>query len=111
MSRVSGSWIISWLDVVQEGDDLKWYNLAICQGMQLKWFHEDYEADPVFAKVMDSICLSCPVRSMCLREGIENKEYGLWGGVFLDNGKTDEPKNAHKSTETWNRIKESLINA
>lgn len=90
--------------------ELKWYNLAVCQGMKLKWFYEDYEADPVFATTMDSICMSCPVRALCLREAVERGETGLWGGVYLDKGKTDTAKNAHKTKETWDKIKESLTN-
>lgn len=91
-----------------EETDLNWYDLAVCQGMEIRWFHEDYENDPVFAQVMDSICLSCPVRKFCLREGVENQEFGLWGGVYLDRGKTDEAKNAHKTKEVWDRIRESI---
>jgi hypothetical protein len=89
-------------------DDLEWYHLAICQGMKTNWFYDDYEADPVFAKTMDDICLSCPVRKMCLREGVENREDGLWGGVFLDKGKTDKAKNAHKTEEVWDEIRENI---
>jgi hypothetical protein len=95
-----------------EDDDLNWWHLAICQGMNDKrpddephqhkdYFYDEYEKDPVMAKVMDSICMSCPVRQQCLRDGIENGEYGLWGGIFLDNGKIDKTRNAHKTDETW----------
>lgn len=85
-------------------NDLKWYHISICRGMKTNWFYDDYEADPLFAEVMDSICFSCPVRAMCLREGEDNQEYGLWGGVYLNNGKPDETRNSHKSDETWEKI-------
>jgi hypothetical protein len=96
--------------------DLHWYHLAICQGMNDKnsdkndephkdYFYEEYESDPVVAKNMDSICLSCPVRASCLREGVENKEFGLWGGVFLERGVPDEAKNAHKTQDVWDQIR------
>jgi hypothetical protein len=100
-------------------DDLSWYHLAICKGMNdrrnkdeaephLDYFYEGYEDDPVFAATMDSICLSCPVRALCLREGVENGEYGLWGGVYLDNGKPDQKKNAHKTDEVWAKIRAGI---
>lgn len=104
-----------------EDTDLSWYHLAVCQGMNdpqpdsdahqhKDYFYEEYEADPVVAQVMDSICFSCPVRASCLREGIENKEWGLWGGVFLMNGKMDESRNAHKTEETWDEVKAGILN-
>lgn len=95
---------------MEDSDDILWYHLAVCQGMNTNWFYDDYEADPVFAQVMDSICLACPVRAICLREGVENQEYGLWGAVYLNNGKPDDARNAHKTEETWDRIREGITN-
>lgn len=92
----------------ENDDELEWYHLSICRGMKTNWFYDDYEADPMFAKLMDGICLSCPVRAMCLREGVENQEYGLWGAVFLNNGKTDTSRNAHKTDEVWEEIRRSV---
>lgn len=89
-------------------EDLEWFHLSICKGMKTNWFYDDYENDPVFAGIMDSVCLACPVRAMCLREGVLNKEYGLWGGVFLSNGKTDDSKNAHKTEEVWEEIRSGI---
>lgn len=88
-----------------EDEELSWYHIGLCQGMRTNWFYDDYEADQELAKVMDNICLSCPARTSCLREGIENKEYGLWGGVFLSNGKIDIARNEHKTDEIWARIR------
>lgn len=102
-----------------EDNSLRWYHLALCKGMndrekpvegeeRKKYtdkFYEGYEDDPVFAATMDSICLSCPVRAICLREGIENNEHGLWGAVYLNNGKIDEARNAHKTEDIWEKIR------
>lgn len=76
--------------------------------MKTNWFFDDYENDPVFAKIMDDICLSCPVRKMCLQEGVENKEYGLWGGVFLNNGKPHDTYNGHKTEDIWEAIRAGI---
>lgn len=94
--------------MLETDEELEWWHLSVCKGMDTNYFYDTYEADPVFATVMDSICMSCPVRAMCLREGIENQEYGLWGGVYLNNGKTDEPRNSHKTKEVWDKIRSDL---
>lgn len=92
-----------------EDNDLRWYHVSVCKGMETNWFYDDYENDPVFAKVIDGICESCPVRAMCLRDGVENNEYGVWGGVFLNNGKMDTGKNAHKTQEQWEDIRRLIL--
>lgn len=91
-----------------DDDDLNWYHLSICRNMDTNWFYDDYENDPVFAGIMDDICISCPVRSMCLREAVENNEYGLWGGVYLNNGKSDPARNAHKTDDVWAIIRGAM---
>lgn len=88
--------------------DLRWYHLSLCHGMKTNWFFDDYENDPIFAKNMDSICAACPVRKFCLEEGIEDNETGLWGGVYLVNGKMDAAKNAHKSEADWEDVRELI---
>lgn len=100
-------------------DELKWWHFALCQGMNdlpassvphkhTDPFFEGYEDDPVLAETMDSICKACPVRRLCLAEGIENGESGCWGGVFLVNGKVDESRNAHKTPDDWQHIRELI---
>lgn len=91
-----------------EDETVEWYHLGVCRGMPTNYFYDDYETDPVFAKTMDAICLSCPVRNMCLREGVDNNEYGLWGGIFLNNGKPDKSRNAHKTEDIWEVIRGGL---
>lgn len=100
-------------------DDLQWWHLAVCKGMNdrresdkgtkhVDYFYEGYEDDPVFAATMDDICMSCPVRALCLRDGVENNEHGLWGGVYLTNGRMDPAKNAHKTEDTWAEIRAGM---
>jgi hypothetical protein len=86
------------LDVLGiEDSEFHWRYLALCQGMNSNDFHDRYEADPEHAKAIDDLCLSCPVRKECLLEGVQNNEWGVWGGWFLVNGKIDETKNQHKT--------------
>lgn len=95
-------------------ESVTWRHLALCNGMnptgpdEPDLFFEKYESDQEIAKAMDEVCLSCPVLAKCLMEAIDDKDYGLRGGIFLSNGKTDTAKNAHKTPEVWARIKEKL---
>ncbi len=93
---------------MQQDDDLNWYHLSLCRDMETNWFYDDYERDPVLAAVMDDICLACPVRKFCLMEGLDNKEYGLWGGIFLDNGNVDKVRNEHKTEDVWSQIRSGI---
>lgn len=89
-------------------DELEWQDLALCDGMPTNMFYDDYEADSNVAKVVDEACLSCPVMVQCLTRGMDNKEWGTWGGIFLVSGKPDKNRNAHKTAEVWRMIKERI---
>jgi hypothetical protein len=85
---------------------IRWWHLAACNGMDTNLFFDKYESDVNMAKAIDQACLSCPVIAMCYRAGIENDEYGVWGGVFLSSGLIDKIKNVHKTKDMWKKIKE-----
>lgn len=91
-------------------DDFDWFHLAICRGMDTNLFYDKYEADQNIAKNIDEMCLSCPVISICYKNGRENNEYGVWGGVFLNSGSIDKSKNLHKTPELWKRLKKLNVN-
>lgn len=89
-------------------ETLEWQDLALCEGMDTNLFYDDYESDEQVARVVDEVCLSCPVMAQCLARGVENGEWGVWGGVYLTSGRTDDGKNTHKTPEVWNQIKEKI---
>jgi|SRR5689334_4545098 len=33
------------------------------------------------------VCAACDVRALCLNLGVSRDEWGVWGGVLLENGK------------------------
>ena len=84
-----------------EEDRLKWYHLAACKGMDVNYFYDIYETDPETAKQIDQMCIHCPVVKFCHDEGVSNKEKGVWGGVYLNLGRTDSDYNKHKSPDDW----------
>lgn len=89
-------------------DELEWQDLSVCQGVKTNKFYDDYEADVQTALMIDQMCLSCPVMAACLSQGTENSEWGVWGGIYLTSGRTDNNKNSHKTPEVWGEIKERL---
>ena len=85
--------------------DIKWYHLAACKNMNINWFYDDYENDKILASTTDQVCLNCPVAKQCYKEGVETKEFGVRGGVFLNLGRTDKQNNSHKTKEVWLSLK------
>lgn len=68
-------------------------------------FFDEYENDVVIAENTDNLCLTCPVAKQCGLYGVETKSWGVWGGVYLKDGKPDRARNAHKSAETWKTLR------
>jgi hypothetical protein len=85
--------------------DLRWYHLAACKNMNINWFYDNYEDDKILATTSDQVCLSCPVIKQCYKEGVENKEKGVWGGIYMDLGRVDKLNNTHKTKEVWDELK------
>lgn len=90
---------------LDESDNIKWFDLALCLGMENEQFFDKYESDINVAKNIDEACMSCPVISLCYESGVDGSEYGVWGGVYLSSGSVDKTRNAHKSKEVWKRLK------
>ena len=90
-------------------DNVDWYKLALCLGMDTNLFFDKYEADVNIAKSIDEACLSCPVIKICYDNGVANSDYGIWGGVYLNSGSNDKIRNAHKTKDVWKRIKEKHV--
>jgi hypothetical protein len=92
-------------DLGIDKDEFDWFSLAICRGMDTNLFFDKYETDINIAKNIDEACMSCPVAKICYQTGVENDEYGVWGGVYLSSGSIDSSKNMHKTVEIWKKIK------
>ena len=48
-------------------DDLDWFHLGICRGMDTNLFYDKYEADINIAKSIDEACSLVEVRELTLR--------------------------------------------
>lgn len=79
----------------------KWKDEARCLGMDTNIFFDKYEEDRAIAARIDSFCMECPVRKQCFAVGVSNKEWGVWGGVYLKEGNIDKEFNQHKNKQSW----------
>jgi len=52
--------------------------------------------------------MQCPVRKTCFANGISGKEWGVWGGVYLEGGEISREFNRHKSKSDWSNVWQSL---
>lgn len=86
---------------------LRWEDLALCQNSPIDWFFKDYETDTTHAQQVDEMCLACPVSGACFKKGSGN-ESGVWGGFYLEKGKIDKARNAHKTSETESALKRKI---
>lgn len=86
-----------------------WMSEALCAGSETELYFDKYENDVEIAKYIDRQCMSCPVMKRCFDEGVKTESSGVWGGVFLNEGRLDNVRNSHKTTEVWDRIKYLII--
>lgn len=83
--------------------DVKWKASANCLGDNVELYFDGYEEHISVRPFTDAKCMSCPVQRMCLAHGVGGKEYGLWGGIYLEEGEISDYNN-HKTKEDWNDL-------
>ena len=92
-------------DLGLDPDNFNWWHLAACRGMDTDLFFDKYEADENIAKNIDEMCLACPIIDICYKNGVNNSDHGVWGGVYLTSGSVDKSRNIHKTNTIWKRLK------
>ena len=85
-----------------------WKESAACKNFDTNLFFDKYEETPDIRHGVDSVCLKCPVAATCFAVGISQKEYGIWGGIYLDKGKISREFNSHKTKSKWSEIWQTL---
>jgi hypothetical protein len=71
-------------------------------------FFDHYEEKPESREFVDSICRTCPVAKQCFAVGVSSKEWGVWGGIYLENGEISREFNNHRSKQEWSLTWQSL---
>jgi hypothetical protein len=91
-------------------DKHKWKNKASCLDFDTNLFFEKYEENESLRPAIEAICQECPVRRQCFAVGVSQKEYGVWGGIYLENGSISREFNRHRDKENWASSWQTLTN-
>jgi hypothetical protein len=86
----------------------QWKDDGLCLDYDTNLFFDKYEEDVLLRPAVDKLCSMCPVSNTCFAVGISQKEWGIWGGVFLENGIISKEFNSHKTKEAWGNTWEAL---
>lgn len=78
-----------------------WKDEASCDGFDTNLFFDKYEEDVSLRPAIDKLCSDCPVVRQCLAVGVSQKGWGVWGGVYLENGKISREFNKHRTKTDW----------
>lgn len=87
----------------------EWKDQGSCRDFDTNLFFDKYEENETLRPAIDKLCADCPVARMCFAVGISQKEWGVWGGVYMENGKLSREFNKHRSKEDWANTWKTLI--
>lgn len=82
-------------------DNQNWQDDALCQDFDNELFFDKYEEDVELRKQVDEMCADCPVVKQCFATAVSTKAWGVWGGVYFENGKISREFNKHRSKQDW----------
>jgi hypothetical protein len=52
--------------------------------------------------------MKCPVAKVCFANGVSGKEWGVWGGIYLENGEISKEFSKHRNKEQWGELWKTL---
>jgi hypothetical protein len=78
-----------------------WKDQALCLDYDTNLFFDKYEEDELLRPAIDKLCSGCPVAKTCFAVGVSQKEWGIWGGVYLEGGGISKEFSKHKSKADW----------
>jgi hypothetical protein len=85
-----------------------WKDQAKCLDLNTDLYFDKYEEDIELRFNVDNFCASCPVAKTCFANGISGKEWGVWGGVYLEGGEISREFNKHKTKQDWSNTWQAL---
>jgi hypothetical protein len=86
----------------------QWKDDGTCLDYDTNLFFEKYEEDEQLRPAIDKLCSGCKVSNTCFAVGISQKEWGVWGGVYLENGIISKEFNNHKTKQDWGNTWQTL---
>lgn len=78
-----------------------WKDEAECLEYDTNLFFDKYEEDENLRFAIDKLCSKCPVSTTCFAVGVSQKEWGVWGGIYLEGGQISREFNKHKTKAQW----------
>lgn len=78
-----------------------WKDDGACFEYDTNLFFDKYEEDEPLRLAIDELCSGCPVNKHCFAVGVSQKEWGVWGGIYLENGVISKEFNNHKDKAKW----------
>ena len=87
-----------------------WKDRTSCLGLDTNLFFDRYEENEAVRTHIDKLCSECEVRRTCFAVGISSKEWGVWGGIYLENGSISREFNRHKTKQDWGLTWSALTN-
>jgi len=85
-----------------------WKDDGKCLGLETNLFFDTYEDNPSIRPNVDALCRQCPVMKQCFAVGVSGKEWGVWGGIYIENGDISREINKHKTKQDWSATWQSL---
>ena len=82
--------------------------MAACLGLETNLYFDKYEDEEQIRPNVDALCKQCPVKKTCFANGVSGKEWGVWGGIYLETGEISREFNKHKTKKDWSEIWTSL---
>lgn len=79
----------------------EWKDDANCLNLEVNLFFDKYEDDLEVRPEVDKLCFKCPLARHCFAVGVSQKEWGVWGGIYLENGKISREMSRHRSKQDW----------
>jgi hypothetical protein len=89
-------------------DKHEWKDLGSCREYDTNLFFDKYEENADLRPGIDKLCADCPMVKHCFAVGVSQKEWGVWGGVYIENGKISREFNKHRSKEDWSQTWQTL---
>jgi hypothetical protein len=85
-----------------------WKDEGRCFDSDTNLFFDKYEDNESLRESIDKLCKSCPVQKVCFANGVSGKEWGVWGGIYLENGEISREFSRHRTKEQWGEMWKSL---
>jgi len=83
---------------------MSWEDEGNCFNTETNIYFDLYEENESIRSSVDKTCMECPVNRRCFAEGLSEERWGVWGGIYLEDGVPSQEFNKHKTKEDWQKV-------